>query len=289
MITSDPGRLAAVAHRALRGVGARIALGVLLLFAFAAVAAKQVAPYDPDATPQSVTQKNLPPSTAHPFGTDRYSRDVLSRVIWGARVSLGVAAASVLLALTVGTAVGAVAGYAGGWADAVLMRFVDAMLSIPRVLMLIVIVASTGSLSPSGLALVLGLSGWAGMSRVVRIEVRVLKEREYVLAARATGVPNWRTLTAHILPGVIPYVLVAATLSFATVIPLEAGLSYLGLGIHLPNASWGNIIQDGVDLGVTTWWTVFFPGLAIVATVLSVNTLGERLREAVDPRQLPAQ
>jgi peptide/nickel transport system permease protein len=289
VIVADPGRIAAVAHRALRGTGARIALGVLVLFVLAAVGAKWVAPYDPDAQPQVVTQTNLSPSPAHPFGTDRYSRDVLSRVIWGARLSLGVAAASVLLALTVGTAFGAVAGYAGGWVDAVLMRIVDAVLSVPRVLMLIVIVASTGSLSPAGIVLALGLTGWAGMGRVVRVEVRALRERDYVLAARATGVPKWRTLTAHILPGVVPYLLVAGTLSFATVIPLEAGLSYLGLGIQPPHSSWGSIIFDGVDLVDTAWWTVFFPGLAIVATVLAVNTLGERLREAVDPRQLPAQ
>jgi peptide/nickel transport system permease protein len=176
----------------------KVAAAVLLLFVLGAIAAPALAPYDPRATPQSETQKNLPPSAVHPFGTDHFSRDVLSRVIYGARVSLGVAATSVLLALTLGTAVGALAGFAGGWTDVVVMRFVDAMLAVPRVLLLLVLVASTGPLPVGGITLLLGATGWMGMSRLVRGEVRTLREPDYVLASRAVGTPGWRNpLDAH--------------------------------------------------------------------------------------------
>ncbi len=263
----------------------KIAAAALLLFVLGAIAAPALAPYDPRATPQSETQKNLPPSAAHPFGTDHFSRDVLSRVIYGARISLGVAATSVLLALTLGTAVGALAGFAGGWTDVVVMRFVDAMLAVPRVLLLLVLVASTGPLPVGGITLLLGFTGWMGMSRLVRGEVRTLRERDYVLASRAVGTPGWRILMMHILPGVLPQLLVAGTLALATVIPLEAGLSFLGFGVQPPTASWGNIISDAAERPGDSWWVVLFPGLAIVCTVLAVNTIGERLRERIDPRE----
>jgi peptide/nickel transport system permease protein len=263
----------------------KLAVGVLLVFALVALAAPKLAPYDPRVTPQSETQKNLPPTMAHPFGTDQYSRDVLSRVIYGARISLGVAVLAVLLALTLGASVGALAGYAGGWTDTILMRFVDAMLSVPRVLLLMVLVASTGAPSIGGIILLLGCTGWAATSRLVRGEVRRLKERDYVLAARASGATGWRVLSRHILPGIVPQLLVSATLALATVIPLEAGLSFLGLGVQPPTASWGNIISDAIDRPGDTWWVVLFPGLAIVCTVLAVNTIGERLRDRVDPRR----
>ncbi len=262
----------------------RFAAAILLTFVLAAVFAPAIAPYDPRATPQSETQKNLAPSVAHPFGTDQFSRDVLSRVIYGARVSLGVAVLAVLLALTLGAAVGAVAGYVGGWTDAICMRLVDAMLSVPRVLLLLVIVASTGPLSVGGIILLLGLTGWPMTSRLIRGEVRQLKEREFVLASRASGTPEWRVFVLHVLPGVLPQLLVSATLALATVIPLEAGLSFLGLGVQPPTASWGNIISDAAQHPAENWWVVLFPGLAIVCTVLAVNTIGERIRNSLDPR-----
>jgi peptide/nickel transport system permease protein len=262
----------------------KFAAAVLVLFVVVAVAAPAIAPHDPRATPQSETQKNLPPSGAHPFGTDQYSRDVLSRVIYGARVSLGVAVVAVMLALTLGAAIGAVAGYAGGWTDIVCMRVVDAMLSVPRVLLLLVLVASTGPLTVGGIIVLLGCTGWPGTSRLVRGEVRLLKERDYVLASRATGTPEWRVFVLHVLPGLVPQLLVTGTLALATVIPLEAGLSFLGLGVQPPTASWGNIISDAAERPGDTWWVVLFPGLAIVCTVLAVNTIGERLRERIDRR-----
>jgi peptide/nickel transport system permease protein len=165
------------------------------------------------------------------------------------------------------------------------MRFVDAVLSVPRVLLLLVIVASTGPLSVGGIILLLGLTGWAGTSRLVRGEVRALMHRDYVIAARATGSREWHVFFAHILPGVVPQLLVTGTLALAAVIPLEAGLSFLGLGVQPPTASWGNIISDAAERPGETWWVVLFPGLAIVCTVLAVNTIGERLRRKLDARQ----
>ncbi len=277
------------ARRALRSSAARTALVALLIIVGAAVAAPLLARQDPAAQPDIINAKFLSPSAAHPFGTDAYSRDVYSRVLYGARVSLGVGFASVALAMTLGTLVGAIAGLAGGWSDAVLMRLVDALLAVPRLLLVLALVATVGTLSPIGIILLLGGTGWPGMSRIVRAEVRALRDREYVIAARATGVPEWRVLLRHILPGVFPQVLVAGTLALATVIPLEAGLSYLGLGVQPPTASWGNIILEGANHPVDAWWLLFFPGLAIFITVLAANSLGERLRDAVDPRQLPTR
>ncbi len=271
--------------RLLRGAGPRAALGVLAVVMLGAIFAPVLARQDPRAQPDVVYGGNLPPSMAHPFGTDQFSRDVYSRVLHGARVSLGVAVASVVLAVTLGTLWGALAGFLGGWVDSVLMRLVDALLAVPRLLLVLVLIATFGALSPWGIVLLLGGTGWPGMSRIVRAEVRALRELDYVLAARATGVPERRILLAHILPGVLPHVLVAATLALATVIPLEAGLSFLGLGVQPPTPSWGNIILDGAERPGETWWLVVFPGLAIICTVLAVNALGERLREFVDPRQ----
>ena len=263
----------------------KLAAFVLLIFALTAIAAPAIAPYDPRVTPQSETQKNMPPSAAHPFGTDPYSRDVLSRVVYGARVSLGVAALAALLALTLGAAVGSLAGFVGGWTDTICMRVVDAVLSVPRVLLLLVIVASTGPQSVGGIILLLGFTGWAGTSRLVRGEVRALKQRDYVIASRATGSRERHVFFAHILPGIFPQLLVTGTIALATVIPLEAGLSFLGLGVQPPTASWGNIISDAAERPGDTWWVVLFPGLAIVCTVLAVNTIGERLRRKLDARQ----
>lgn len=282
-----PARLAF--SRALRAPGARLALVVLFVLGIAAAAAPLLAPHDPAAQPDIIHAKDLPPSTAHPFGTDAYSRDVYSRVLYGARVSLGVAVASVALAMTLGTLVGAVAGLSDGWLDPLLMRTVDALLAVPRILLVLALVAAVGTLSPGGIILLLGGTGWPAMSRIVRGDVRAIRAREFVLAARATGVPEWRVLMLHIIPAVLPQVLVAGTLALATVIPLEAGLSFLGLGVQPPTASWGNIISEGAERPGATWWLLFFPGLAIIATVLAANSLGERLRDAVDPRQLPTR
>jgi peptide/nickel transport system permease protein len=245
-----------------------------------------LAPYDPVTQLGIVTIKNLPPSFAHPFGTDAYSRDVLSRVMYGARVSLGVALLATIVMVTIGTAYGAIAGFAGGAIDAVMMRLVDAMLSIPRILLLIVIAALWNGLPLGALIVVVGATGWFSLARIVRSQVRGLRESDYVVAAHALGASRRRLLTRHILPNVAPAIIVAATLGVGNVIVLEAGLSYLGLGVQPPAASWGNIIQDGADQLAALWWISCFPGLMIVTTALACNALGDALRDALDPRGL---
>lgn len=244
-----------------------------------------LAPYSPSAQPDIIALRSQPPSPAHPFGTDQFSRDVLSRVLHGARVSLTVALLAVLLSSTVATAYGAVAGYYGRWVDTVMMRFIDAALSIPRVLLLIGVLALWGGVSMPALILLLGLTGWFGVSRLVRGQVMAVKEQEMVLAARALGLRDLQIIRRYVLPNVVSPVIVAATLGIGNVIILEAGLSYLGIGVRQPQASWGNIIGDGSgDVG-TLWWISLFPGLAIVLTVMAFNVIGDGLRDALDPQQ----
>jgi len=262
-----------------------VALGVLVAAALVALFGGVLSPYDPNAFNGIVGMQHMPPSWEHPFGTDGLSRDVLSRVIVGARISLGVGSVAVVIAVLVGTTWGAVAGSTDSWLDDLLMRIVDAMLVIPRVLLLLVL-ASTGPMSPWTLALALGLTAWPPMSRVVRAQVRAMRQREWVLAARALGATPTRILMRHVLPGVMPHIAVAATLSFASVIPLEAGLSFLGLGVRPPTASWGNIMRDGADRMLDSWWMLLFPALAIIATVAAFTVIGERWREVFEPHQV---
>jgi peptide/nickel transport system permease protein len=187
------------------------------------------------------------------------------------------------VAVTLGTAYGAVAGYVGGFVDTAMMRVVDALLAIPRVLLLIALLALWRSLPLWMLVVVLGVTGWFGLSRLVRAQVLAIREREYVQAAAALGASGWRIVTRHVLPNVLPTVIVAATLGIGQVIVLEAGLSYLGLGVQPPTASWGNIIQDGADQVGTLWWISLFPGLLIVTTAIACNALGDALGAALDP------
>jgi peptide/nickel transport system permease protein len=266
---------------------ARGAIVVLSLVVLAALFAPLLAPYSPSAQLDIVGLHNRPPSLAHPFGTDPYSRDVLSRLLYGARISLAVAAGAVTLAMSIGVLVGAIAGYAGGAIDAIVTRFVDAALSIPRLLLLIVIVALWGEVGVVSLTLLIASTGWLYVSRLVRAETLSVRERDFVLAARALGTPPWRILGRHILPNVLGPALVSATLNVANVILLEAGLSYLGIGVRPPTPSWGTIIQDGAERVSDLWWLTLFPGLAIVVTVFACNALGDALRDALDPRQLP--
>jgi peptide/nickel transport system permease protein len=271
----------------LRDSRARIALVVLLLVSLGAVLAPVLAPYDPTAQLDIERLQSQPPSAAHPFGTDPYSRDVLSRLIYGSRVSLAVGLGSVALAMSFGIAVGIVAGFLGGAVDAVLMRLVDAAIAVPRLLVLLIVASLWGRLGLVPLTLLMACTGWFGVSRLVRAETMALREREFVLAARALGVPTPRLLVRHVLPNVLAPALVAAALGIANVILLEAALSYLGIGIRPPAASWGTIIEDGAERVAELWWLTLFPGLAILVTVFACNALGDALRDAFDPRQLP--
>ncbi len=265
-----------------------VALGVLAVIAAAALLAPALAAYDPNATIDFVAMRNQAPTVAHPFGTDVFSRDVLSRVLYGARVSLSVGVLAMTVAITAGTAWGACAGFAGPRLDNLMMRVVDAFLSIPRILLAIAVLAAVERIVPVGLVLFIGLTGWFGVSRIVRAEVLAARDKEYAVSARALGAGRLRLFLHHLLPNVAAPILVAATLGVGNVIVLEAGLSYLGRGIQPPAASWGNIIFDGVDQLTTAWWVPVFPGLAIIATVMALNALGDGLRDALDPRQLRA-
>ncbi len=259
--------------------------GVVLAAALCliAVLTPLLAPHSPNEQIDIVTNRYAPPSSDYPFGTDKLGRDVLSRVLYGARISLGIALTAVALAITLGTLVGAVAGYFGGRLDAVLMRGVDMLMAFPRLVLLLVLAAV---FRPSMwlLVIVLGLTGWMGVSRLVRGQVLSLREQTFVEAERSLGFGHARILFRHILPNAAGPIIVAATLAVADTILMEAGLSFLGLGVQPPTASWGNMIAGGRDTLLHAWWIATFPGLAVVLTVVSFNLLGEGLRDVFDPR-----
>lgn len=258
-------------------------LGILTVLYLVALLAPLIAPYDPVAQQDIVLTAYLPPSAEHPLGTDRFGRDVLSRIIFGARISLSIAFVAVAIAVTIGTLLGAIAGYAGGRTDAVIMRFTDMVLAFPRLVLLIMIIAL---FSPS-IALiiaVLGVTQWPGTARIVRGEVLSLREREFIAAARALGMGRARIILRHLVPNVLAPVIVAATLGIGNTIVLEAGLSFLGLGVQPPTPSWGNMVADGRQNLLGAWWVATFPGLTIVLTVLAFNLVGDGLRDALDPR-----
>jgi len=271
-------------RRILRKRSSRVALFVLGVIVLVGLLAPLVAPYNPAAQPDIVGLKDLPPSFAHPFGTDPYSRDVLSRVIYGARLSLMIGVLATIVSLTVGVAYGAISGYAGGILDAVMMRLLDACLSIPRLLLLIGVLVAWPNFSIGALVVFLGLTGWFGLSRIVRGQVLALKHAEFITAAQALGASRRRILWRHLLPNLVSPIVVAATLGVAHVIVLEAGLSYLGIGVPPPLASWGNIIHDGSDQGATLWWMALFPGLFMVLTVMTLNILAEAMSDAYERR-----
>jgi peptide/nickel transport system permease protein len=253
---------------------------VILLFAVSLLA-PLIAPYDPGA----IDLKNVlaSPSWEHWFGTDQLGRDVLSRMIWGARISLKVGFVATGLAILIGTILGAVAGYYGGWIDAGIMRFVDVMLCFPTFFLILAVIAF---LEPSiwNIMIVIGLTGWMGVTRLVRADFISLRERDFVRAARAIGAGDGRIIFLHILPNAMASILVAATLGIAGAILTESALSFLGIGVQPPTPSWGNILTAGKDNIDIAWWLSLYPGLAILITVVGYNLLGEGIRDASDPR-----
>ena len=254
---------------------------VLTALSLIAICAPWLAPYDP-------LRVNLPdalvgPCAAYPLGTDQLGRDVLSRLIFGARISLLVGCLSVGIAILVGTAVGAFAGFYGGWVDAILMRLVDTLLSIPTLFLLLAVIALLGP-SIHLIMIVIGVTSWMGVARLVRAEILSLKEREFVLAARLLGASSLRIITRHVLPNAMAPVFVSATLGVGGAILTESVLSYLGLGVQPPTPSWGNMLNEGrVALGVA-WWLTLAPGVCILVTVLAFNLLGEGIRERLARR-----
>ncbi len=281
----DAGPWPAIWRRFRRNRGAMAGLVVIVAIAAVSLGAPLIAPYPPNAILDMVALKSQAPSLAHPFGTDPASRDVLSRVLFGGRVSLAIAVLAMLTATTVGTMYGAISGYTGGTLDSVLMRITDACLSIPRILLLLTICALWGRASLGSLVLILGLTSWFGVSRLVRGEIMGIRTREWVMAARALGATDARILFRHLLPNIASPIIVATALGIGNVVLLEAGLSFLGVGVQPPFASWGNIMQDGADQVRALWWLSVFPGLAIVSAVIAINAVGDGLREAADPRQ----
>ncbi len=276
------GPLRETLRRAWRDRSGRFGAIALVLLAAAAIVAPLWLP-DPSQMGDLLAGAT-PPSAEHLFGTDRLNRDLLSRVAHGARVSLGIAGLAVTLSLTIGTGVGLIAGYAGGITDAILMRLVDAALAIPRLFILLLLLVVWDRVPIWAFVTVIGVTGWFGTSRLVRGEVLRLKHEAYVQAATALGAAGRRTIFRHLLPNVLGVILVSATLAIGEVILLEAGLSYLGVGIQPPTPSWGAMVLEARDALSTAPWTLLFPGLAILLTVLSVNLVGDALRAAFDPR-----
>ncbi|MBI2407669.1 MAG: ABC transporter permease [Gemmatimonadetes bacterium] len=268
-------------HHLRNDAGARAAAAVLAAAAACAVLAPALAPYDPTIQPDPVALRLLAPSWQHPLGTDPFSRDVFSRMLHGARVSLGVAAGAMLLSVTLGTALGALAAVMGGWVDTAVASLVDVLIAMPRLLVVIALVATFGTLSPWWLVVLIGGSGWLTTARIVRAEFRDHLQREYVVAAVALGASRWRIIRRHLLPAVAPQIAITAALALAAVIPLEAALSFVGFGIQPPLPSWGNIILDGVDYLTSAWWMVVFPVGAVTITVGSALVLADRMRVAV--------
>lgn len=259
----------------------RLAVSLLLLGVLVAAAlfAPLLAPHDPVQQLDILALKHAPPSAAHPFGTDSYGRDVLSRVLYGARVSLGVATVASLVAVSMGALVGALAGWKGGWVDGVLMRLVDVGLALPRLLLLIAAAALWGAPGPVGLALLVGATGWFGASRIVRAETRALRNRDHVVAAQAMGGSALHVFVRHVAPGVAPALIASLVLLSGQAILLETGLSYLGLGVRPPQPSWGSIMSEGVPFMASAWWVTVFPGLAALLAVATVNAVGGALRD----------
>jgi len=252
---------------------------VLTMFVLAAIAS--LVNVDPAAI--NIKQALLPPSLSHPLGTDDLGREVIVRMLYGARISLLVGFVAVGISTVMGIIIGSLAGYYGGWIDAVVMRFVDIMLCFPTFFLILAVIAF---LDPSiwNIMIVIGLTSWMGIARLIRAEFLSLRQRDFVLAAQALGASDLRLISRHILPNAMAPVLVSATLGVAGAILTESALSFLGIGVQPPTPSWGNMLIVGKQTLGSAWWLSVFPGLAILITVLGYNLLGEGVRDALDPR-----
>jgi peptide/nickel transport system permease protein len=276
----SPGRRAF--ERLMRRKGAVLGLLVVVLFVAVAVAAPMLSPADPTLTNWSLIRK--PPSLAHPFGTDDLGRDVLGRIIWGARASLLAGVISVSISIALGLPFGLLAGYVGGWTDGLISRFVDAMLACPFLILAIALAAFLGP-SLTNAMIAIGVSATPVFVRLTRAQVLNAKVEDYVEAARAVGNPHWRIVLRHILPNVLAPVMVQATLAIAAAIIAEASLSFLGLGQQPPAPSWGSMLDSARRFLSQAPWMAVWPGASIFLVVLAFNLLGDGLRDALDPRQ----
>jgi peptide/nickel transport system permease protein len=268
-------------QRLLRNRSALVGLSVLLVITVVAVAAPLVSPYDPIKTNQRLSL--APPSLDHLMGTDRFGRDIFSRVIWAGQTSLPIGLVSVAIGVLIGVTVGLLAGYYGGWLDAVSMRIVDLLLAFPGILLALAIIAILGG-SLTNLMIAVGISSIPDYVRITRGTVLSVKEREFVVAARVVGCRGPVIMLRHILPNALAPLIVLATLGMAAAIITGSALSFLGLGIKPPTPEWGNMLAEGREFLQHAPWVAFFPGAAIMLTVLSINLLGDGLRDTLDPR-----
>ena len=269
-------------RRLLRRRGAMLGLFIVLFFVLTAVFAPLISPYDPIATSWSAVRKA--PSWEYLFGTDEIGRDVLSRVIWGARASLMAGLVSVSISMALGIPIGLLAAYLGGWTDSFISRFTDSMLAVPFLILAITLSAFLGP-SLGNAMIAIGVSAMPVFIRLTRAQVMAVKVEDYIEAARAVGNPHWRIALRHILPNVLPPLIVQASLSIAAAIIAEASLSFLGLGQQPPAPSWGSMLNTAKNYMDNAPWMAVWPGLSIFLLVLSFNLLGDGLRDALDPRQ----
>ena len=261
---------------------ALVGLIILVPMFFCAVLAPLISPHNP--VEPDLKNILIGPTLSHPFGTDTLGRDVFSRVIYGSRISLLVGFVSVGIATLIGIMIGAVSGYTGGILDELIMRFVDLMMCFPTFFLILAVIAL---LEPSiwNIMIVIGLTNWMGIARLVRAEILSIKNKEYVLAAKAMGLPKRRIIFGHVLPNALSPVYVVATLGIGGAILTESALSFLGIGVQPPTPSWGNILTQAKDNIEVAWWLSLYPGLAIFLTVMGYNLLGEGLRDIFDPRR----
>ncbi len=265
---------------------------IILIFALTAIFAPYISPWDPVKT--NLDAMLQPPSAQHIMGTDELGRDLLTRILYGGRVSLSIGVMAMTLAVIVGAVVGGVAGFYGGWVDNVLMRFTDTMLAIPSTFILIILALAlrdipiealrgTAFASVFSIVLVIAVLAWMRVARLVRASFLSLKEKEFIEAARSSGVPNRRIMVRHLLPNAMSPIIVAATFRVATSIITESGLSYLGFGVQPPTPTWGNMLKNAQDQMTRAPWTAIFPGLMIFVAVIAINFVGDGLRDALDP------
>lgn len=271
---------------------AMIGTVIILIFALAAIFAPYISPWDPEKT--NLDAMLEPPSARHIMGTDELGRDLLTRILYGGRVSLSIGVMAMALAVVVGAIVGGVAGFYGGWVDNILMRFTDMMLAFPSLFILIILslalrdipieaLRGTAFASVFSIVLVIAVLAWMRVARLVRASFLSLKEKEFIGAARSSGVPNWRIMVRHLLPNAMSPIIVAATFRVATSIITESGLSYLGFGVQPPTPTWGNMLKNAQDQMTRAPWTAIFPGLMIFIAVIAINFIGDGLRDALDP------
>jgi len=259
-----------------------IGLSIVVFFIIVAVFAPLISPFDPTAI--HFNKIFAAPSSTHFFGTDELGRDVFSRVVYGTRISLFVGFVAVGISVAIGTILGLVSGYFGGWVDTIIMRFVDIMLSFPAFFLILAVIAF---LDPNilNVMIIIGLTSWMGVTRLVRAETLSVKTRDYIIAVKLQGLSTRKILFKHIFPNVFTPIFITASLGVAGAILTESALSFLGLGVQPPTPSWGNILTAGKDNIMFAWWLSFFPGMAIFFTVLGYNLMGEGLRDILDPKE----